>query len=32
MFVNVNDMALDINNFLSGLPRADAASEVQTSI
>ncbi|HJT84010.1 MAG TPA: hypothetical protein VJ697_05965 [Nitrososphaeraceae archaeon] len=32
MFVNVNCVALDINNFPSGLPVADVASEVQTSV
>ena len=33
MFVNVNSVALNINNFPSeGLSGADAASEVQTSI
>jgi hypothetical protein len=32
MFVNVNGVALDINNFPSGLLGADAASEVQISV
>jgi hypothetical protein len=32
MFVNVNNVALDINNFPSGLQGADATSKLQISV